>query len=352
VGCPGCVINATFCPSFTNNELGHLCADSLPSATSNTAYDIDVTFQMNNQLAYRANDTLPGFPFTIAQLQGLGFPITAPITVDVDTARLVSILGLPNGLSWEGDSSAAGNYYSLPTSGTACFKICGTTDCYFNDTTFAVTITIEYTQDLANLIAAFSGGGPFPIPFPSTQITSETYTLNLNISASTLISLDVVSGTGSDTITEGESITLNATTGFTSYDWSNGASTSSVSVSPLQDTTYTCTATDANGCEQQKSFSVFVEELPDTSSGIANVKRNDLFSMFPNPSSDNVYVEYRYNSNATLQIVNLQGKVLITEHIIPSERKKNITVSGYPKGIYVLQIKTEEGIQTEKLFIY
>jgi hypothetical protein len=338
-GCPGCVINALVCPSFGNNELGHLCADSLPAAASNATYDVDITFQMNNQLAYRANDTLPGFPFTLGQLQTLGFPISPPITVDIDTARLVSVTGLPQGLMWTCDSAATGCYYSLPTSGNACFKICGTTDCYLSDTTITITIQIDFNQDLANLISAFSGGGPFPLPIPTKQLTSEYYTLDLHISASTALILDVTSSTGNDTITEGESVTLAATSGFADYIWSNNATSSSILVSPTQTTTYNCTVTDVNGCVQEKSFILFVEELPDTGSSVVNIKRKDLFRFYPNPAKNQIFVEYNLPHNSEIQIFNLQGKLLMTKNIVINEnRKVYLDLNRFHKGLYIKPI--------------
>jgi hypothetical protein len=64
-----------------------------------------------------------------------------------------------------------------------------------------------------------------------------------------------------------------------------------------------------------------------------------------------LFVEYNYNSNADLQVLNLQGKVMLADNI-DAAKKKSIVVSGFPKGIYVVQLKTDAGIQTEKLFIY
>ncbi|MEZ4792877.1 MAG: T9SS type A sorting domain-containing protein, partial [Gelidibacter sp.] len=65
-------------------------------------------------------------------------------------------------------------------------------------------------------------------------------------------------GAGADvTINAGESTTLTATGGST-YVWSTGATTPSISVSPAATTTYTVTGTTANGCSASDTVTVTV----------------------------------------------------------------------------------------------
>ncbi|MGB4958920.1 MAG: T9SS type A sorting domain-containing protein, partial [Saprospiraceae bacterium] len=53
-----------------------------------------------------------------------------------------------------------------------------------------------------------------------------------------------------------------AATGGLTYLWSTGATTASITVSPVQNTTYTVTATDANGCTNTASTLIKVRPLP------------------------------------------------------------------------------------------
>ncbi|MBK8670920.1 MAG: hypothetical protein IPN89_16320 [Saprospiraceae bacterium] len=66
---------------------------------------------------------------------------------------------------------------------------------------------------------------------------------------------------GNTVICNGGSTTLTAS-GGTIYVWSNGASTSAITVSPTSTTTYNVTVSDANGCQASTSVIVTVNPLP------------------------------------------------------------------------------------------
>lgn len=72
------------------------------------------------------------------------------------------------------------------------------------------------------------------------------------------------------TICEGNSATLNAS-GGTSYIWYNGATTTSIVVSPTSLTIYSVTVTDGIGCSQSGNISISVNALPSTPTVMANM---------------------------------------------------------------------------------
>jgi len=72
------------------------------------------------------------------------------------------------------------------------------------------------------------------------------------------------------TITEGESITL-AVSGAETYQWSTGETSSTITVSPLETTTYTVTGYSATGCEvtEQVRVSVVADVIADAGSDVS-----------------------------------------------------------------------------------
>jgi gliding motility-associated-like protein len=86
---------------------------------------------------------------------------------------------------------------------------------------------------------------------PCTKDT--TITINVN-------SLPVVTITPPQTICSGTSVNLTATGGGT-YSWSNGATSSSINVSPIANTTYSVTVTNG-GCPKDTTVAITVNPTP------------------------------------------------------------------------------------------
>ncbi len=130
-------------------------------------------------------------------------------------------------------SAPAGSNYTWETGSSS---IVGTTE----NINVCPTTTTTYTLNF--------------LPDNPCIINNEAVTVNVNPTP-------IVTITGNTNICSGSSTTLAANVvsqlSFT-YQWSNGANTSSINVSPLNNTTYTVTITNTAGCSSTASVSVTV----------------------------------------------------------------------------------------------
>lgn len=102
----------------------------------------------------------------------------------------------------------------------------------------------------------FPNAGVFPVTLTvGNSFGTDTYTINIFVASPAPVSI-----TGDDQICDGENLTLTATPGLNSYQWSNGPNTSQITIS--NQGTYSVTTTDSNGCENEASFEVSVIPVP------------------------------------------------------------------------------------------
>ncbi len=325
-----------------------VCTDTLPDASVGVGYDVDITFRVNEYLTYRSGDSILGF--TVDMLELFLPPGTFPLTIDVLSGQIMSVTGLPPGLEWTCDSSANNCFYEIPQGAVSCLKICGTPECVATDQTYTIAIEVEVTEDLINLLNAFSGGGgfPFPFPIPSTQVTSEIFYFEIFLPAASSLVLDITASI-TDTVQPGTTVTLSGTAGFLTYEWSDGSTTSSISPAPTETTTYTCSVTDIAGCEQVASYTVFVEE---ESNSIGELSEPQ-FRIFPNPAKDVLQICFNNpEEHHVLVFYNLQGLEINSYSVVKGTKQVSISLHNFTPGVYLVRQQNKPETKTSLLFIH
>ena len=77
--------------------------------------------------------------------------------------------------------------------------------------------------------------------------------------------------------------------------------------------------------------------------------------LYPNPATDNVTVAFAAteSANATLSIYNLMGQQVYAESIVVNEGNNMVRVStsALQAGVYMVNIKTNQGTSTQKLIV-
>jgi ELWxxDGT repeat protein len=123
-----------------------------------------------------------------------------------------------------------------------------------------------------------------------------------------------------------------------------------------------CTDSSCVGYELQKSEQMntiitvdVVDSIPDNSTGIANESVIQSFSIYPNPTSQNVFVGYSLSTAAsvTIELYDVLGNKLreISNDFDKGQHSTTIDVQKFSGGVYYLKIRTDEQIISGKIVI-
>ncbi|MEP7169478.1 MAG: BNR-repeat neuraminidase N-terminal domain-containing protein, partial [Bacteroidota bacterium] len=119
-------------------------------------------------------------------------------------------------------------------------------------------VTIPQTTDPSEILINITTS-PIPVVYLYT-ITANNCSATQNVTV--MVVPDLIDVTGTTTICHGDSTTLTAV-GGNGFLWSNGATTASITVNPVNNTTYYVTITNTNGCAGGlDSIEVTVHSLP------------------------------------------------------------------------------------------
>jgi hypothetical protein len=88
---------------------------------------------------------------------------------------------------------------------------------------------------------------------------------------------------------------------------------------------------------------------PEVTAGIVNhpVITNNL-SLYPNPSSDLIYIDYKTQSkNATVMIYNGKGQ-MIKQMKLENQNKQVVNISSFASGLYLMVVTDGKNIDTQR----
>jgi large repetitive protein len=115
-----------------------------------------------------------------------------------------------------------------------------------------------------------------------------------------------------------------------SYNWQPGNSTSST-LSTTVGGLYTCTITDANGCEKVVSYTIINNAL-----GVSEITKATNLNLYPNPASTVLNIEAS-TALEQVRILNMVGKTIqIIE--VGAARKTTIDIAALSAGVYQVQM--------------
>jgi PKD repeat protein len=144
---------------------------------------------------------------------------------------------------------------------------------------------------------------------------------------------------GKDTICKGDSTTITAS-GGTTYAWGNGTTTATITVGP--DTTFTYCVLISNGaCTKDTCRTVYVKACD----GIKNISDYSDISIFPNPATNVVNLQFNEAVSSTIKIdiTDITGRIVQTKELNSFEGKSiPLTVYGISTGMYFIKISSPQ----------
>ena len=178
-----------------------------------------------------------------------------------------------------------------------------------------------------------------------TPVPGNLYIVNATSGVCTASASQAVSVIPSPTLTivysnpllcAGETATLEVS-GADQYMWNDAPALSVLVISPTETTSYTVTGTNLNGC----SSSSIVTQQVSTCDGISATNNTDLNIMaYPNPNNGIVKISFnRLPENATMELFNYLGQVMLSEPIRSTESEINFKNSA--NGLYTFRITSQ-----------
>ncbi len=176
-----------------------------------------------------------------------------------------------------------------------------------------------------------------------TPSTNTTYTLTgsdngCTGSSSILITVNqlpvVTANTSNTLMCVGENVTLTAGSTATSYTWSTGATTMSISVSPTTTTVYTVTV--SNG---QCNASTSITQNVSLCTSLLDITGDDFLNIFPNPFNDSFDIKWGTDfsgKGTTIIVYNTLGEIMFTETTQESSLK--INAKDWKNGTYYIKL--------------
>lgn len=146
-------------------------------------------------------------------------------------------------------------------------------------------------------------------------------------------------------ICAGETVTLSVT-GANTYSWSEGTTTSVSIVSPTSTTNYTVNGTIGANCSSAKQITINVNACTSLQS---NKDTNLQMSIFPNPASEKIMLNFNNGESKTIRLIDLLGR----EVYASTTADKNVIINLSPslKGIYFVVIDANNQRLNQKLMI-
>jgi PKD repeat protein len=155
---------------------------------------------------------------------------------------------------------------------------------------------------------------------------------------------------GNDTtICVGNSVVLDAGSGFAYYNWCSGETTQTITATA--NGIYCVEVTNSYGCHKTDSIHVLI----DPCTGIKDMNGNDLVSIYPNPNNGIYYIKALtdFSEPIDIKVTDLSGRLLFNTENIMMTKDNTLTIDNesYESGIYMLYLTSQSARIIKKIII-
>jgi hypothetical protein len=286
-------------PNVSAGSTIEVCANAIPVNLLATSTNASISFVWNTGAQTPNTQVSTAGIYTVTASNTFGCTKNASVEVIINAMPIVTVQGV---------SQVCSN--DLPLTLTAQATTSGTNYLWSNQqTSQAIQVTSAGTYSLI-------------FTDENNCIGKDTLIVSVNNSPNINAGLDL-------TVCDYDfPITVNATGNGSSIIWNTGATTPFISVT--QAGIYTVTTTASNGCQATDAMQVFSDDCASlTEESIA-------FSVYPNPTSEMVTITSTLNTEATILVYNLEGKIVHQASI--SGNEKEINLADLSNGTYLLKI--------------
>jgi hypothetical protein len=170
---------------------------------------------------------------------------------------------------------------------------------------------------------------------------------NANVIVNVFPNPPVNANVSNNLICEGDAVTLSGS-GAASYQWltSNNfiLSGSPITYYPAgSGGTYTLTGTDANGCSNTSQVSISAERC----TGITTVDAANGLRVYPNPTSGAFTVEMSTETNKTINVTDVTGRVILQGST--DEASFNVNINQLAAGVYYVKVSSGNEVNVIKV---
>lgn len=323
-GCDSIVtLHLTIHPTYTRTDTLNLCRSQLP-----------YTYEPES-LTFDENATSGVFNYPHSTTFGCDSSLTLIVNIGEPSSDTVEISNC-GPYTWNDSTYTEDGLYTQTFSSSCnCDSIVTINLTILQPSTNEITETAcgSYTYEGET----YTTSGDYNVTLTNAVGCDSIITLHLTINP-----IPSVTISGNTQINAGNSTTLTAN-GASTYVWSTGETTTSITVSPNTNTSYSVTGTTQYGCTASATTTVHVN-----TTSVTDYTNENGFILYPNPATHTVTLQANGNGNSIneIKVYDVTGRMVFHKEV--NAIKAEINVSDWTSGIYFVHIISNENVAVRK----